>query len=263
VLGWDPFVERWRPCDLILASHQKIRNRAQELLFQQHKERFSDTPVPLLYHPKDSRKQNISIAIPGTDQKEGLVLNDIVDVTIEAAEQAIQTTDWRLGYALTVHSSQGLTIHDPQKVWIIDDYLEWSNLAYLAVSRVERIHQLERVAVPVEQEGSPQRLQTEQQLRKAIQQKLVAYKRQDQAKGVPVEHAQDFDVQVDHILQLKAAQSNRCAACNIELLWAYQPKDTQQFSVDWLDNTKGHRSNNVRLTCLERNRKRGAAAVNG
>ncbi len=59
-----------------------------------------------------------------------------------AAEKAIKTDDWRLGYALTVHSSQGLTIHNPQKVWIIDDYLQWSNLAYLAVSRVEYLSQL-------------------------------------------------------------------------------------------------------------------------
>ena len=32
--------------------------------------------------------------------------------------------DWALGYALTVHSSQGLTVASPQKVWIIDDFLQ-------------------------------------------------------------------------------------------------------------------------------------------
>lgn len=36
-----------------------------------------------------------------------LVLNDVVWVTIAAAEQAMKTNDWRLGYALTVHSLQG------------------------------------------------------------------------------------------------------------------------------------------------------------
>ena len=45
------------------------------------------------------------VAIPGTGRKEELVLNDIVDVTIEAAEQAVQTDDWRLGYVVTVHAS--------------------------------------------------------------------------------------------------------------------------------------------------------------
>ena len=194
------------------------------------------------------------VTVSGTDKKEELVLNDIVDVTIGAAEAAIRTDDWRLGYALTVHSSQGLTIKDPQKVWIIDEYLQWSNLAYLAVSRVEYMHQLERVVCSLD-EGSKVKQLTEQQLRTAIAKKLVAYKRQDQAKGLR------FNLKVDHILHLKKAQNNRCGACNIERLWAYEPKDTQQFSIDWLDNDKGHCHDNVRLTCLECNRTRGAATI--
>ena len=80
--------------------------------------------------------------------------------------------------------------------------------------------------------------------------------RQDQAKGLR------FNLQVKHIQQTKKAQNNRCAACNIELLWSYQPKDLQQFSVDRKDNTKGHTGDNIRLTCLECNRKRGAADIN-
>ncbi|MEW8688802.1 MAG: hypothetical protein AB2556_23540 [Candidatus Thiodiazotropha sp.] len=83
----------------------------------------------------------------------------------------------------------------------------------------------------------------------------MAYKRQDQAKGL------GFDLRVDNILELKEAQNNHCAACNIELLWAYQPKDIQQFSADRLDNTVGHIRNNIRLTCLKCNRKRGATAL--
>ena len=242
-LGWGQFVQQWRPGNLILTSRQKIRDRAQQLLFQRHKEHFPDNPVPLLYHPKDSRKQNIKVGIPGTDRKEELVLNDVVDVTIEAAEQAIQTPDWRLGYALTVHSSQGLTIHDPQKVWIIDNHLQWSNLAYLAVSRVERMHQLKRVACPPDIQRPTVRPPTKQQIRTTIAKKLVAYKKHDEKKG------RSFNLKVDHVLKLYVAQSNRCAACNIELLWSYAPKDRQQFSVDRLDNTKGHTDDNVRLTC--------------
>ena len=155
---------------------------------------------------------------------------------------------------MTVHSSQGLTIHNPQKVWIIDNYLQWLNLAYLAVSYVECMHQLERVTC-LPEEGSEVRPQCMQDLCKTIQRKLVAYKRQDQAKGC------GFNLKVDHVLQLKDAQNNNCAACNINLLWAYTPKDTQPFSVDHVDNVKGHTLGNVCLTCLECNRRRGCAAV--
>lgn len=90
-LGWDRFAEQWRPGDLILTNGQKVRNKAQELLFQRHKEHFPGTPVPLLYHPKDSRKQNIMVTIPGTNNREELVLNDVVDVSFEAAGQAFKT----------------------------------------------------------------------------------------------------------------------------------------------------------------------------
>ena len=77
----------------------------------------------------------------------------------------------------------------------------------------------------------------------------MANKRQDQAKGLR------FSLKVDHILALKEAQNNHCATYNIK------PKDTHQFSVDRLDNTVGHIHDNVRLTCLKCNRKRGAAVL--
>ena len=38
------------------------------------------------------------VTIPDTNRREELVLNDVVDVTIEVAEAAIKTFDWRLGY---------------------------------------------------------------------------------------------------------------------------------------------------------------------
>ena len=165
-LGWERFVEAWKPCYLILTSRQKVRDRAQRLLFERYEKYFPDTSVPLLYRPKDTRRQNIMVTIPGPslldgrpDQEE-LILNDVVQVGLKYAREVLDGKwgqDWALGYALTVHSSQGLTVADPQKVWIIDDYLQWSNRAYLAISRVEYLSQLERVVCPSEEgsEGGP------------------------------------------------------------------------------------------------------------
>ncbi|MEW8688553.1 MAG: hypothetical protein AB2556_22295 [Candidatus Thiodiazotropha sp.] len=85
-------------------------------------------------------------------------------------------------------------------------------LLNLAVSRVEYLSQLERVVCPLEEGSEGVHTLTEQQLHKAIAKKLVAYKRQDLAKGLR------FNLKVDHILELKVAQNNHCAACNIELL---------------------------------------------
>ena len=208
-LGWERFVEAWKPCDFILTSRQKVRDRAQRLLFERHEKCFPDVPVPLLYRPMDTRRQNIMVTIPGLlldrrpDQQE-LVLNDVVEVPLKYAREVLDGKwgqDWAFGYALTVHSSQGLTVADSRKVWIIDDYLQWSNLAYLAVSRVEYLSQLERVVCPPEDgsEGGPLTEPDESSLRKTIIKKQVGYKQQDQAKGLR------FSLEVDHILALREA----------------------------------------------------------
>ena len=136
-LGWGLFVEAWKPCDLILTSRRKVRDRAQKLLFERHEKYFPDTFVPLLYRPKNTRQQNVMVTTPGSllddrpDQQE-LVLNDVVEVPLKYAREVLDGkwgSDWALCYALKP-TSQGLTI----AVWIIDDFLQWSNLAYLAVT---------------------------------------------------------------------------------------------------------------------------------
>lgn len=61
-------------------------------------------------------------------------------------------------------------------------------------------------------------------------------------------------LKVDYILHLTEAQFKSYTTCDIEFLWAYAPKDTQQFSVDRLDNSKGHCRGDVWQACLECNR---------
>ena len=259
--SWDDFVQAWHPRDLILVSRKIIRDQAQVLLFRHHKVAHPNEPVPLLYRPKDTRRQNIMVTIPGPQPTlaQKLVLNDVVPVPVQTAQEVLNGrwgVDWALGYAMTVHSTQGLTIEDPQKVWIVDDYMQWSNLSYLAISRVRYHSQLARCCPPLGAGGPPPPPFDEVVARENVGRKLMAYKRQDQAKGCSGNHLRMKDVET-----LKEAQGNLCAVCNIELLWCYAPKDTRQFSVDRLDNRCGHTRDNVRLTCLECNRKRGAASV--
>lgn len=256
--GWSDFVNTWRPSDLILVTRKAPRDQAQKLLFERHQKAFPDETFPLLYRPRDTRKQNVLVTIPGPDAaKEELVLNDAVEVSVETAQEVLDGKwghDWALGYALMVHSSQGLTIEDPQKVWIIDDYLQWSNLAYLAVSRVRYLHQLARCCPPPDADSPPPPVYDEATARKNVGRKLQAYKRVDAAKGLK------NDLRMRDVFALKE-KSSHCATCNTELLWCYVPKDTRQVSIDRIDNTRGHTRDNVRLTCLECNRKRGAAAL--
>ena len=269
--GWDVFVQKWHPRDLIFVSRKIPRDRAQVLLFQHHKVAYPNEPVPLLYRPKDTRRQNVMVTIPGpqpmSERQQKLVLNDVVPVSVQTAQEVLNGRwgeDWALGYAMTVHSTQGLTIEDPQRVWIVDDYMRWSNLVYLAVSRVRYLNQLARCCPPPDADGPPPLAFDEAVARKNIGRKLATYKHQDQARGLNSASANACGnhLRMKDVETLKKAQGNLCAACNIELLWCYAPKDTRQFSVDRLDNRYGHTRDNVRLTCLECNRKRGASVLN-
>ena len=89
-LGWGRFVEAWKPGDLILTSRQKVHSWVQRLLFEGHEKNFPDTSVPLLYHPKDSRRQNIMVQIPGPGMpdRQELVLNDIINVPFEVCPRS-------------------------------------------------------------------------------------------------------------------------------------------------------------------------------
>ena len=129
-----------------MASRKIVRDTLQRKLFERHKEKFPTLSVPMCYRPADTRKQNIEVEIPGRPEKQILVLNDIVLVDISVVEDALRAdkSPWTLGYVTTIHSSQGLTITDTI-VWIVDNRIEWSNLVYLAVSRVRRINQLRRI----------------------------------------------------------------------------------------------------------------------
>jgi hypothetical protein len=153
---------------------------------------------------------------------------------------------WMLGYAITIHSSQGLTISDTN-IWIVDDRIEWSNLVYLAVSRVRRITQLHRVIIDY--------VITEEITNDdaVIKKKLASYKQSDK------KNKRDFDIDTEFIIKLKQLQNNHCASCNTMMLWQYSNNNPRQFTVDRINSDLGHTRANVMLTCLECNRRRGSS----
>ncbi|KAK3768668.1 hypothetical protein RRG08_065962 [Elysia crispata] len=117
------------------------------------------------------------------------------------------------------------------------------------------LNQLARCCPPPDADGRPPPAHDVAVARKNIGRKIQSYKRVDAAEG------HKCNLRLKDVEALKEKQSNRCASCNIDLLWCYEPKDTRQFSVDRIDNAKGHTCDNVRLACLECNRKQGAAAL--
>ncbi|CAB5128017.1 unnamed protein product [Rhizophagus irregularis] len=136
--------------------------------------------------------------------------------------------DWEFGYAMTIHTSQGMTLKSLQRVWVIDKNLAWDNLIYLTVE--------------IEEAKKKRRLKHE--LRPSIQEKFIRYMGQNKKKGCK------FDLTVDYILTLKRIQEDRCALCLIEIKFEWdQPGDISQWTVDQIHNNWGYIKGNV--LCLK------------
>ncbi|CAG8572606.1 33281_t:CDS:10, partial [Racocetra persica] len=82
--------------------------------------------------PSDhGRKQNCLVEISGSFDKQELVKNDIVYLFLNTLSKKFladiliekKILDWDLGYTMTIHTSQGMTLEAPQRFWIIDEYL--------------------------------------------------------------------------------------------------------------------------------------------
>ena len=87
-----------------------------------------------------------------------------------------------------------------------------------------------------------------------INKKISGYKQQDKKKGVYDE--QVFIDLVDVIEKLRECLL-RCHYCSKEMLVLYDTtRESRQWSVDRIDNDKGHNMGNYHLACLECNLKR-------
>ncbi|CAG8484264.1 24703_t:CDS:2 [Cetraspora pellucida] len=177
---------------------------------QLHQIKYPEIPISLIYRPRDGRKQNCLVQIPGLSEKKELVKNDIVYLFLNTLPDKFlkdmladkKVIDWELGYAMTIHT----------------------------IGRVEYLNQLIRVEAPLlppeiaqEIEEAKKKRQLKHKLRLSIQEKLIRYIGQNKEKG------HKFDLTVDYILTLKCIQEDKCASCLIEMKFEWdQPGDILQ-----------------------------------
>ncbi|CAG8632412.1 1054_t:CDS:1, partial [Dentiscutata heterogama] len=252
--------KEWTPSDRILLAYILSWRIASQKCLELHQIKYTEILIPLIYRPRDGRKQNCLVQIPGLSEKKELVKNDIVYLSLNTLSDKFlkdmladkKVIDWELGYAMTIHTSQRMTLKSLQHVWIIDENLVWDNLIYLAVDHVEYLNQLIWVeALPLppeiaqEIEETKKKRQLKHKLRPSIQEKLIRYIGQDKEKD------RKFDLTVDYILILKCIQEDKCTSCLTEMKFEWdQPGNILQWTVDRIHNSLGHIKGNVCLTCL-------------
>ena len=154
-LGWERFAEAWKPCDLILTSRLKVRDRAQKLLFERHEEYFPETSVLLLYCPEDTRRQNIMVTISGPSP-EGSVIGKFTQGSVTDGKKADKEAGHRPGeldFLVRDTRKSGTLVGAPQKCPLghILNYYDGSQLQYthlrasmLAYAHINLLSMLQR-----------------------------------------------------------------------------------------------------------------------
>jgi hypothetical protein len=141
----------------------------------------------------------------------------------------------QLAFSITNYLCQGLEYSN--KVFIVMDRLFEDNMLYVCLSRAKNAEQIYLVNVS---HGS-KICNAEMNIKK----KLNKYKNDDKAKGFM------FDLDIEYVMSLRKEQNDKCKHCNADMLFEnYSPFSMKQFSVDRIDDTKGHTKDNVVLSCF-------------
>ncbi|CAG8718258.1 20491_t:CDS:10, partial [Cetraspora pellucida] len=111
---WKRLEKEWTLSDHILSAHHLSQRIVSQNCLELYCIKYSDLSVPLIYRPRDECNKTALFQF----------LN--------------------LGYAMTVHTSQEMTLEAPQWVWVIDEHLIWNNLIYLAIEEAKNKKAIEQ-----------------------------------------------------------------------------------------------------------------------
>ena len=119
---------------------------------------------------------------------------------------------------------------------------------------LERENQLEclTASVPSITVGDVPTIRTE--LRRQVCAKISGYKSQDMKKGI---YDDAKFVRFDDVVALMAGRKMSCFYCKKQALLFYEySRDCDQWTLERIDNTRGHNVDNVEIACLNCNLRR-------
>ena len=254
---FDALLAEWTPQDLVLCSTLALGAVVGNALLARHREHFPQELAPIRYAPPDNaprRSVKALIDVPGQAGRQVPAVRGTIEwVPLDTVLVNGLGAEWVYAGWSTIHCVQGKTINAPRRLYIVDHKLAgWlSNAVYTAVSRVRTFAQLRRVIPPASAqdyvmpaEGTLQADPCPVLIANRLRQHLSSDR---QAKKVP-EPADRLDV--EFVIGMIVRQDGRCACCDCPLLLqGFTPRHPQAFSIDRLDDSRGHARDNVRLAC--------------
>jgi hypothetical protein len=142
-----------------------------------------------------------------------------------------------VNYCSTVYKAQGETLSQDYTIW------DWEsmniNLKYTAMSRAKLPSQINFKAYGKKDVVSY----------RVIMNKIKGHELSDQLKGFKT------DIDVEYVRDMIAQQCSTCHHCQCDLkLGGFCSGDPSQFSIDRIDDDKGHIQGNVHISCWGCNR---------
>lgn len=143
--------------------------------------------------------------------------------------------DMKLAFGITTHICQGLEYTN--KIFIVMNNHFDENMTYVCLSRAHCAEQVYLVYVP---NGS-----AVMSFEDNVSRKLRQYKRDD------LENNRDFNLDKEYVINMCERQGFKCKHCGTQVEKEnYMPYSNRQFSIDRIDDSKGHLKGNVVLSCL-------------
>ncbi len=129
------------------------------------------------------------------------------------------------------------------------DSEKWNKLdLFKDIDMKKQIEYINRLYLDDEYDGK-------EYIKKEVQRKLRGYKNQDTKKKC---YDENYFISYDELLEKLVVSKLKCYYCRCECKLMYENiREKKQWTLDRLDNDQGHNRDNVVVSCLECNVKKG------
>jgi hypothetical protein len=233
--SWADFLRRWTPDSLVYASTRNMGKKLNEILENIHNRKFKKHPKPYIFK-NDTVYCTCCEATASMDceNAERFLEGEIIF-------SMTQPPNTRLSYTSTIHTCIGDTVQS--NVFLFNDRnssVFCNNGIYTAITRIERMEQLFFV---LPDDRLKESAHTVGSLEDQIKMRIHWHTQYDKKKGYTTDlNSEGIKSLVEH--------TPICRYCKYEILHKNcHDKHDELWSINRVDNKKGHTMDNIEICC--------------